>query len=245
MAYRRLFKQFRLQTGSVEELNREFDLVRQGLEQVQDIVGPTGAAGPAGPTGPTGSTGATGPTGATGATGATGPTGPTGATGATGATGPQGDQGNGADLYLSYMNEDGTSTLPVAAGGEGEPDFYLRPNTDKFVMMSYVGSPGAVWEYPIRDTIPSGGVLMMTLMIYYCAVTPIPLHTASLIVTVTKNGVDLSPGVDASISSGTLQVIGPITHGGFGSGDLWGIHVAGHNVSSGALSMTAHVTARW
>jgi len=55
--------------------------------------GPTGPIGVTGPTGPIGVTGPTGPVGSTGPIGATGPTGSTGPVGATGPTGPVGSTG--------------------------------------------------------------------------------------------------------------------------------------------------------
>ncbi len=45
------FKQFRLDKLTLDQLNREFDLVRQFADSVVDIVGQTGATGATGPAG--------------------------------------------------------------------------------------------------------------------------------------------------------------------------------------------------
>ncbi len=73
--------------AALEELSREFAVLRDSYARAGVGVGATGA------TGLTGATGATGPAGAPGATGARGPAGAAGATGATGPQGPAGPQG--------------------------------------------------------------------------------------------------------------------------------------------------------
>jgi hypothetical protein len=99
--FQKFFKQFRLQQ-SPEEVNREFDLVNQGFDQVsQAIKGISLTPGPAGPTG------------------AAGPTGPTGP------TGPAGDSG-GWQLALSYGFKGGSGALPPFESGG---TFWLKPNT--------------------------------------------------------------------------------------------------------------------
>jgi len=52
------FKQFRLDKLTLDQLNREFDLVRQFADSVVENAGATGATGATGPTGPAGAAGA-------------------------------------------------------------------------------------------------------------------------------------------------------------------------------------------
>lgn len=78
MGVRNLFRQFRLDVLSIDQLNREFDLVRQAFGEISIV---QGAKGDTGATGPEGAAGATGATGATGAKGDKGDKGDTGSSG--------------------------------------------------------------------------------------------------------------------------------------------------------------------
>lgn len=143
------------------------------------------------------------------------------------------------DLYLSYGNQSGDGALPTPP--EATPAFYLRPNTDKTVQMSFSGSPGATWEY---ETVFSDPLLFQRwtndLFIYSCGLTPAGAGPAILEVFNTING---SPGVSSGNLDGLTNSRITIDDGSISlsPGDRVGVKVVTTNVGSGFLMMTSHL----
>lgn len=172
--------------------------------------------------------------GATGATGATG-IGATGASGIGGATGATGPGSSFIDLFLSYGDQSADGALPSPP--EATPSFYLRPNTNKTVQMSFSGSPGATWEYEVAQAI--AGTLVMDIYVYSCGLTPAGAGPATLQMFATINGA-------AAIASGNLDGLTDTrnVHSAIvalSAGFRIGILCETVNVGSGFLMATAHL----
>lgn len=169
-----------------------------------------------------------------GATGATG-IGATGASGVGGATGATGPGSSFIDLFLSYGDQSADGALPSPP--EATPSFYLRPNTNKTVQMSFSGSPGATWEYEVAQAI--AGTLVMDIYVYSCGLTPAGVGPATLQMFATVNGA-------AAIASGNLDGLTntrvPVTAlVALSAGFRIGILCETVNVGSGFLMATAHL----
>jgi len=216
--FQKFFKQFRLQQ-SPEEVNREFDLVNAGFDQVsQAIKGISLTPGPAGPTGAAG------------------------ATGATGATGPQGPPGGGTlDIYLDYGDQSGDGDLtPTVDPDTHDGAFFLRQDTNKTVQHASSGSPGAHWEHIV---IGSYSNWELDLFVFSCALTG---SSPTLTVSVTKNASPVTAGTTANLDGLTNQVMrvtgtGTSWVGGGATPDKVGLLVTITNMTSGFLQMTGHL----
>lgn len=141
-------------------------------------------------------------------------------------------------VHLSYGRQDGTGTLPAPA--EATPAFYLHADTDLSVMQSFAGSPGSIWEFPVPFAVPAGH-FAIRLNVYQCLLTPVPMQTAVLLVSGTKNGAittTTSPNLDGLIDTPVL--IAP-SGAPLNPPDTVGIFVETLQVSSGTLTMTAEI----
>lgn len=169
-----------------------------------------------------------------GATGATG-IGATGATGTGGATGATGPGSSFIDLFLSYGDQSADGALPSPP--EATPSFYLRPNTNKTVQMSFSGSPGATWEYEVAEAI--NGTMILDIYVYSCGLTPAGAGPATLQMFATVDGA-------AGIASGNLDGLTNTRNvhtalAALAAGYRIGVLVETVNVGSGFLMATVHL----
>jgi hypothetical protein len=235
-------------------LQCDFLLACNALNGVSAVAGTPGAPGVDGRPGRAGfgEDGSDGEDGVPGPRGRDGKRGRAGAPGSPGEDGEDGEDGRPGrdgitpqtyfDLELSYGREDGVGTLAAfGTGGEGSPDFYLRPNTDLNVLTVGTGSPGEVWEYEVTRALQ--GTLTLDLYVYQCLITPQPATTATITASVTKNTATIltSPNLDGISGSGARVVV-TLAGVSYNAGDRIGVHVQTTNFASGTLMMTAHVS---
>lgn len=144
----------------------------------------------------------------------------------------------GFDLFLSYGNQSGDGALPTPP--EATPSFYLRPNTDKTVQMSFSGSPGAIWEYEVGGGF--SGIEILDVFVYSCGLTPAGVGPASLTLSATIN--DAATVTTVNLDGLTNTRISPTAIIGAPSGNRVGIKCITTNVGTGFLMCTAHLAIR-
>lgn len=142
------------------------------------------------------------------------------------------------DLFLSYGGGTNSGTLPQPP--EATPSFYLRPDTDYTVPQSFIGSPGAIWEWPAGITAPAGKVSLQ-LYVYSCALTGVPGQTF-LLVQGTRNGIANLTLASPDLNGMTNQLVEiPAAGPPISPTDRVGVLVTTGGLGSGFLVMTAHL----